>query len=153
MEKRIIKKVGIPKGVSVEWFNRLVENSMKMPVVLRRMARIERRNKKLDHRQKGKKVILVWRNTGGLGDIVMHSVIARRLKEKYSKTYIVYQVPEQYLTIPQHNPYVDKVQVVETPFIDGGFDMTVKLSNPCPAAVYESVKEPNIMKHRIHLFL
>ena len=152
MKKVIIKK-GIPKEVSAKWFDRLVENSMMMPLVLRRMARLERRIQKLYYNQKGKKTILVWRNTGGLGDIVMHSVIARRLKEKYPRSYIIYQVPEEYMVIPQHNPYVDKVQVVESPFIDGGFDITVKLSNPCPAAVYESIKEPNIMKHRIDLFL
>lgn len=151
--KKVIKKAQIPKGVSVEWFDRLVKNSMMMPVIVKRMARIERRIRKLNPKQKNKMHILVWRNTGGVGDILMQSVIARELKRIYPHSYIVYQVPENYLAIPQHNPCVDETQVVETPFIEDGFDKTIKLSNPCPASVYELTKESDITKDRTDLFL
>lgn len=147
------KKTGIPKEVSTQWFDRLVENSMMMPVLLRRLSALERRVRKLEPEHKGKIHILVWRDVGGIGDLLMQSVIAKALKEKYPNSYIVYQVQEKYLAIPKHNPYVDEVQIVETPFIESGFDKSIKLSNPCPAAVYESTKEPYIVKDRINLFL
>lgn len=153
MRKKALKKAQIPKEVSLEWFDRLVRNSMMMPVVLRRIARLERCLRRLDPEHKGKTHILVWRDVGGIGDIVMQSAIAKGLKQMYPNSYITYQVPERYLAIPKHNPYVDEVQIVETPFLDDGFDKAVKLSNPCPAAVYESVKEPHIVKGRIDLFL
>lgn len=151
--KKIVKKAQIPKNVSVEWFDRLVKNSMMMPIIARRIARLERRIKKLNTKHTGKKHILVWRNTGGVGDILMQSVIARELKRVQPNSHIVYQVPENYLAIPKHNPCVDEVQVVETPFVEDGFDKTIKLSNPCPASVYESTREPHITKNRIDLFL
>jgi ADP-heptose:LPS heptosyltransferase len=150
---RVNKKVGMPQEVSIEWFDRLVHNSMMLPVVLRRISALERRLRRLEPKRKGKIHILVWRDIGGIGDILMQSPIARGLKTKYPKSYIIYQVPEQYLAIPKHNPYVDETQLVETPFCEDGFDRTIKLSNPCPAAVYESTKEPYIIKHRIDLFL
>lgn len=152
MEKRVIKKVGIPKEVSAKWFDRLVENSMLMPQVLKRIVRLEERIKKLDIKHKDRMHILVWRSVGGIGDILMQSAIARELKKIHPHSYIVYQVPERYLTIPKHNPYVDEVQIVETPFVKGAFDKTVKLSNPCPASVYELVKS-EVAKDRIDLFL
>lgn len=146
-------KPGIPKEVSIEWFDRLVHNSMMLPVVLRRISTLERRLRHLEPGHKGKAHILVWRDIGGIGDILMQSTIAKTLKQKYPQSYVIYQVPEQYLSIPKHNPYVDETQIVETPFCENGFDRTIKLSNPCPAAVYESSKEPYIVKHRIDLFL
>lgn len=153
--KKVIKKAQIPKEVSVKWFDRLVKNSMMMPIVVKRLARIERRIRKLNPNpnQKNKKHILVWRNTGGIGDILMQSIIATELKRIQPNSHIVYQVPENYLAIPKHNPCVDEVQVVETPFVEDGFDKTIKLSQPCPASVYESRRGPDITKDRIDLFL
>ena len=150
---KIIKKVGIPKRVSVEWFDNLVKCSMLTPVLLKRIGKLEKKLRRLDPQLRNKEHVLVWRNVGGLGDIIMQSAIARELKNKNPNCFIIYQVPEQYLAIPKHNPYVDKTEVVECPFTENGFDRTIKLSQPCPASVYESIKEPNITKSRIDLFL
>ena len=144
------KKVKLPK-VSTKWFDDLVQNSMLMPVILKRIIRLERKVRKLDPKLKNRMHILVWRNVGGMGDIVMQSVIARELKTKYPDSYIVYQVPEKYLAIPKHNSYVDEVQIVETPFLKGAFDKTIKLSNPCPASIYEQTRD--VVRNRIDLFL
>lgn len=145
------KKVGIPKKVSAKWFDDLVKNSMLMPVILKRITKLERKVRRLDPKLKNKMHILVWRNVGGIGDIVMQSVIARELKIKYPDSYIVYQVPEKYLAIPRHNPYVDEAQIVENPFVEGAFDKTIKLSNPCPASIYELTRD--VVRDRIDLFL
>lgn len=149
---KIIKKVGIPKQVSVEWFDNLVKCAMMTPVLLRRLGKLDRRIRQLDPELKGRKHILVWRSVGGLGDIVMQSVIARALKEKDPNCFVTYQVPEQYLAIPKHNPYVDKAEIAECPFCEDGYDETIKLSQPCPASVYELIKS-DITKDRTDLFL
>ncbi len=150
-----VKKVGIPKEVSTAWFDTLVSNSMMMPVVLRRITRLEKQIRKLSvglDSSKGKEHVLIWRNVGGMGDILMQSAIARELKKQNPHSHIVYQVPEKYLSIPKHNPYVDEAQIVEVPFVKGAYDRTIKLSNPCPASVYELVKK-DITKSRTDLFL
>jgi ADP-heptose:LPS heptosyltransferase/glycosyltransferase involved in cell wall biosynthesis len=148
--KRIIKKVGIQKGISQSWFDMLVKNSMMLPSILRRIATLEEKVYKLEIGDK--KRILVWRNSGGLGDIVMQSAIARELKIIDSNIYIVYQVPERYLSIPKHNPYVDETQISNIPFIGDGYDKVIKLSDPCPASIYET-KRKDIARSRIDLFL
>ena len=149
MKKKIVKKVGIPKGVSAGWFDKLVENSMMLPAILRRLDRIEEKVRTLEPQ---KMRILVWRNTGGLGDIVMQSVIARQLKRTYPNSHVVFQVPEKYLAIPQHNKHIDEAQIANTPFMDEGYEKVVKLSDPCPASMYET-KIKNITRSRIYLFL
>ena len=148
MEKH--KKIGIPK-VSKKWFDDLVKNSMLMPIVLKRITKLERKVRNLDPKLRHKLHILVWRNVGGIGDILMQSVIARELKTIYPDSYIVYQVPKKYLVIPKHNSYVDEVQIVENPFTEGAFDKIIKLSNPCPASIYEQTRD--VVKDRIDLFL
>ena len=147
-----MEKVKIPK-VSVKWFDDLVQNSMLMPIVLKRLTKLERKVRKLDPKLRNRMHILVWRNVGGVGDILMQSAIARELKIVYPDSYIVYQVPEKYLAIPKHNSYVDEAQIVENPFVEGTYDKTVKLSNPCPASIYELTREPNVARDRIDLFL
>jgi len=147
--KKIIKKVGMPQGVSQGWFDKLVENSMMLPAVLRRLERLEEKVRNLEpHKMR----ILVWRNTGGLGDIIMQSVIARELKKAYPDSYVVFQVPEKYLAIPQRNKHVDEAQIANTPFMDEGYEKVIKLSDPCPASMYE-IKRKDITKTRIDLFL
>ncbi|MFH1759994.1 MAG: glycosyltransferase family 9 protein [bacterium] len=135
-----------------KWFDEMVQASLEVKILSKRVNELERIVRRLDPGLQ-KMQILVWRNIGGLGDILMQSPIARGLKEKFPEAIVTYAVPKQFTAIPEHNPYVDKVKEITTPFFNNGYDHCIKLSEPCPCAVYESVRSPNIDRHRIDLFL
>ena len=134
----------------------LVGRSLEVPVLQERITKTERRIALLeDGLMPGKRRtrIQVWRSRGGLGDIVMQSIIAKGLKQMWPECHITYAVPEEYMDIPRHNPFVDEVTAVKAPYYEDGYDYSVKLSDPCPAAVYEAIHNPDIKRTRIDLFL
>lgn len=153
MRKKKVVKIGFPENLSLKWFNELIEAVLEIPNLKKRIDNLEQIVRRNLPEYKDKLNILIWRNVGGLGDIIMQSVIPKVLKLKYPKSRITFQVPKRYLSIPKHNPFVDKSEEAVNPFSGDGYDLAIKLSNPCPAAVYESVKSPNITRNRIDLFL
>jgi ADP-heptose:LPS heptosyltransferase len=96
--------------------------------------------------------ILVRRNVGGLGDILMLSPALEALKIKYPQKFIHLAIPSKYIPIMENLPFISRI--VDSSIPDPGkYFITADLSNPC--AKYESqrlmMKRP-VEKSRVEIF-
>lgn len=72
------------------------------------------RGSRMDALLAGEARICVYRNLGGLGDILMATPIAKGAKKKYPKCHVTYAVDTKYangglLALLENNPYIDEI--------------------------------------------
>ena len=71
-------------------------------------------SRRLDALLKGEARIMIFRNLGGLGDIIMATPIARGIKRKYPNSHLTYAVPADYangdlVALLENIPYIDEI--------------------------------------------
>ena len=94
-------------------------------------------------------VILIRRDSFGLGDVVTTLGLVQDLRNKYPSSKIVYHIRESYREILERHPAIDLIIIKPQPFDDC---FTVELSRPCPSSLFESKNMPYIDKSRIDLW-
>lgn len=75
--------------------------------------------------------ILVKRNTGGFGDIVMTIPAIEALTKRYPTKKIYYAIPEKYWPAAENNPVITQLLDVKLPIKNSSYTMVVDLSSPC----------------------
>ena len=96
-----------------------------------------------------KRRILIRRDVGGAGDILMHRPLFKGVKERYPGYEIVFAVPERYIPLVRDHPYIDRV--ISTEESKGGrYERTFNTLGK--AAAYEFSKVPFVDKHRAELW-
>jgi ADP-heptose:LPS heptosyltransferase len=97
--------------------------------------------------------ILVKRNTGGLGDILMITPTLKALKERFPKKHIQVAIPKQYFRLMENLEFVDEVIDITKVDLNKEYFINADLSSPC--ARYESsrvYKKLPVEKSRIEVF-
>lgn len=102
------------------------------------MVKLIRRNKPTlynttltirDFYQKRNKV-LILRDTGGLGDILMCRMIFEDFKRIMPEAYVVFAVPERYMEAAADHPFVD--EVVDSKFVDENeYTISYNITSAC----------------------
>ncbi len=89
--------------------------------------------------------ILVLRDVGGLGDILMQRMMFEGFKRVMPEAHITWAVPQQYLEAASHHPFVD--EVVDCRTVDKS-DFTIIYNITFACGRYESMIAPKADKHR-----
>lgn len=92
-----------------------------------------------------KNKVLIKREDGGIGDILMHRMLFKDLKKFFEKSELTFAIPKKYIPLVSDHPYIDKVVAVEC--VDkSDYDETFNTLGK--AGAYEFSKIPFIDKHR-----
>ncbi len=89
--------------------------------------------------------ILVVREAGGLGDILMHRMIFEDFKRIFPSCRIVWAVPQNYFQVAQNHPFVDEVINCRKLNIQ---DYLISYNTTTACGKYELGKAPLSDKHR-----
>lgn len=100
--------------------------------------------------------ILLVRRGGGLGDLIITSVVTRGIKEKFPESKLTYFCHKKYIDILKNNPFIDEIVTeVDTKQWNEDYNLVIELDNPCPCYVYEAKHMNNpkdITRPRVDLF-
>jgi len=88
--------------------------------------------------------LLIYRQQGGLGDILMHRMLFEDLKNVNPKMHITFACPAMLMDAIKDHPFIDKVVPVEN--LNTNNFMSYNTSHACTR--YETFKAPYSDKHR-----
>ena len=94
--------------------------------------------------QKSQELLLV-REVGGLGDILMHRMMFEDIKKQYPDMYIKYACPRHYHSVVEDHPYID--ELLESRDLDLK-DYLVTYNTTTACREYECMMAPYSGKHR-----
>jgi len=95
------------------------------------------------------KQILVYRNAGGAGDILMHRVLFEGIKQKHDCNLTV-AIPEKYFPLICDHPAVDRI--IDCKNINNKNGYKRSFNTLGKAAIYEFAKMPFVDQHRTDLW-
>jgi hypothetical protein len=107
------------------------------------------RNLPLSEYYQKRNMVLVIRETGGCGDILMMRMIFEDLKEKMPESYLVVATPIQYHGALQGHPYIDKI--IDSCDVDlSDYVISYNISAAC--GKHEKKMAPLADKHRADIW-
>lgn len=96
--------------------------------------------------------VLVYRQLGGLGDIILTFPVVEWTKRNYPHYKITYACPEQFMSLAENNPYIDRVvPMKEQEVLAEDWDLTVDLTADC--INYEVEHQPDVELNRSEIFM
>jgi len=91
----------------------------------------------------------VFRDLGGWGDVQMALSVVAHLKKKFNGAKITFSCPNEFLTLGENNPNIDKLMPLHE-FYKTDFDLIFNLSTICVQTEIKSGVE--VTKNRIEIF-
>jgi len=114
-----------------------------MAKLLKRPAKIPQLNLRNFHEQRNE--VIIYRNMGGLGDILMHRMIFEDFKNLNPEMKIIFACPYQFHDAVKDHPFIDKV--IDSRHLDvHDFNLIYNTTNCCSR--YEMSVAPLSDKHR-----
>jgi ADP-heptose:LPS heptosyltransferase len=100
----------------------------------------------------GEKAIVLKRDVGGIGDMIMVTPVLRGLRERFRDKQIHLMIPDQFKDIFKYNPYVDKIIPVNNTMYDY-YEYKYDISSACAKYESELVKNKQpLEKTRVQVF-
>ena len=98
-------------------------------------------------------LILVSRQFGGLGDILMCTPGIKALSLKYPNKKIHFAIPKQYIEAVKHLDFIDQVFDINSPINKNIYYMIMDVSSPCAKYEYARISMgKQVEKSRIEIF-
>lgn len=123
-----------------------------MKTVLNHLQTKEARDKQIQVSAPGQNAVVLKRDLGGIGDMMMVTPVLRGLRERFKNKEVHLMIPDQYRPIFYNNPYIDKIIPVNNniyKFYEFGSD----ISTVCAKYEYKSLKDKKIVdKSRVEIF-
>lgn len=95
--------------------------------------------------------ILIHRDLGGIGDVIMTTPVLEVVKSRFPNSQITYACPSQFKSLLDNNPFIDNLVSWSVSVTKEEYDVVVDLTRSC--IKYEIDNQPNVSKNRTEVFL